>query len=67
MAGSLDLLATRFPASRLQVGQLGALFGESGFGPISQMVTCVLEGAVFAVGIVGALILARRQLAEANS
>jgi len=36
------------------------LFGEQGFGPISQSVTGCLEGALFAGGVVGALILAQR-------
>jgi hypothetical protein len=43
MAGSLDLLALRFPDSRLRLDNIGALFGESGFGPISQFVTSGLE------------------------
>ena len=44
MAGSLDLLAQSFPASRLRLDQLGGLFGEPGFGPVSQSVTGALEG-----------------------
>ena len=36
-----------------------ALFGESGFGPVSQIVTGGLEGALFGGCIVGAMILAR--------
>lgn len=60
MGGSLDLLAGAFPGSRLRLDQIGALFGESGFGPISQIVTGGLEGLLFAAGIVGAIIVARR-------
>ena len=37
MGGSLDLLAQSFPASRLRLDQIGGLFGEPGFGPVSQM------------------------------
>jgi hypothetical protein len=64
MAGSLDLLARGFPGSRLRTDQLGGLFGEQGFGPISHAVTGGLEGMLFAGCIVGAMILARRQLGE---
>jgi hypothetical protein len=60
MGGSLDLLARNFPGSRLKLDQLGALFGESTFGPISQTLTAGLEGALFGACLVGAMILARR-------
>jgi DNA-binding winged helix-turn-helix (wHTH) protein len=64
MGGSLDLLARQFPGSRLRLDRIGDLFGESGFGPISQAVTGGLEGALFAGCVVGAMILARRTLNE---
>lgn len=63
MGGSLDLLATRFSDSRLRLDPIGGLFGEDGFGPISQLVTGGLEGTLFAGCIVGAMFLARRSLA----
>jgi DNA-binding winged helix-turn-helix (wHTH) protein len=62
MGGSLDLLVRHFPDSRLRLDQIGGLFGESGFGPVSQIVTGGLEGALFGACIVGAMILARRSL-----
>ena len=62
MAGSLDLLARSFPGSRLRVDQIGALFGEDGFGPVSQIVTGALEGLLFSACVVGAMVLARRGL-----
>ncbi|MDP8914258.1 MAG: transcriptional regulator [Pseudomonadota bacterium] len=62
MAGSLDFLAQAFPGSRLRLDALGNLFGESGFGPISRIVTAGLEGALFGAGIVGAMVLARRSM-----
>lgn len=62
MAGSLDLLARQFPQSRLRVEGLGALVGESGFGPVSQIVLGGLEGLLFGAGVLGAMILARRGL-----
>jgi DNA-binding winged helix-turn-helix (wHTH) protein len=62
MGGSLDLLARTFPGSRLGLGQLGALFGEASFGPITQVVTGAFEGALFAGCVVGAMVIARRNL-----
>jgi DNA-binding winged helix-turn-helix (wHTH) protein len=62
MGGSLDLLARSFPGSRLRLDLMGGLFGERGFGPISQIVTGALEGALFGGCIVGAMIIARRSL-----
>lgn len=66
MAGSLDLLAGAFPDSQLRLDEIGALFGERGFGPISQVVTGGLEGALFAGGIVGAMARARRRLSDSD-
>jgi DNA-binding winged helix-turn-helix (wHTH) protein len=60
MGGSLDLLARSFPNSRLQLDQLGALFGESGFGPVTQVVTGGLEAALFGGCVVGGMLFARR-------
>ena len=62
MGGSLESLARSFPDSRLRLDQIGAAFGEEGLGPISRIVTGALEGSVFASCVVGAMLLARRQL-----
>lgn len=62
MGGSLDLLIRQFPASRLRLDQIGALLGESGFGPVSQTVTSALEGGLFGAFVIGAMILARRRV-----
>ena len=62
MAGSLALLAQQFPDSRLRLDVIGGLFGESGLGPISQLVTGGLEGALFAAFVVAAIGLARREI-----
>jgi DNA-binding winged helix-turn-helix (wHTH) protein len=59
MGGSLDLLAATFPGSRLRLDRIGAIVGESGFGPTSQIVTGCLEGALFGGCVVGAMVLAR--------
>lgn len=62
MGGSLDLLAGIFPDSRLRIDQIGVLFGEAGFGPMSQAATGLVEGLVFGGVVGGALLLARRSL-----
>jgi DNA-binding winged helix-turn-helix (wHTH) protein len=66
MAGSLDLLARAFPDSRLHLDQISGLFGESGFGPVTRLVTSALEGALFSACVVGAMILAGRSFASLN-
>ena len=60
MAGSLDQVAARFPDSRLRLDQIGTLFGETDFGPVSQSVTSGLEGMLFSACVVGAMVLAGR-------
>jgi DNA-binding winged helix-turn-helix (wHTH) protein len=62
MGGSLHLLTRSFPDSRLRLDQIGALFGERDFGPISHVVTGGLEGVLFGGCIVGAMMIARRRL-----
>ena len=64
MGGSLDLLARHFPDSRLRLDPVGGLFGESGFGPVTQVVTGALEGMLFGGCVVGAMLLAKRGLAR---
>ncbi|HWQ85500.1 transcriptional regulator [Brevundimonas sp.] len=61
MGGSLEQLARGFPNSRLGIDRMGALFGESSFGPVSQVITAGLEGALFGACVAGALRLARRR------
>jgi DNA-binding winged helix-turn-helix (wHTH) protein len=60
MAGSLDLLAQVFPDSRLHLDAIGALFGESGFGPVSLMLSTAAEGALFGAGVVGTMLFVQR-------
>ena len=62
MGGSLVLLAGTFPDSRLRLDQAGAMVGEHGFGPLSQMISGAFEGAIFSAGVVAATILAERSL-----
>lgn len=61
LAGSLALLAERFPDSRLRLDLVGELFGETGFGPLAQALSATLEGTLFGACVVGAIALARRQ------
>ena len=56
MGGSLDLLARTFDGSRLRLDRIGAVFGEAGFGPVSQVATGAMEGALFGACIVGAMV-----------
>ena len=62
LGGSLDLVARGFPGSRLRLDQIGALFGEQGFGPLSHFVSAGLEGMLFGGCVVGAMVIARRSL-----
>lgn len=62
MGGSLDLLASNFPGSRLRLDGIGGLFGEQDFGFLSRMVTGALEGLIFSASIVAALLIAQRSL-----
>ena len=60
MLGSLDLLARQVPGSRLRLDHISRLFGEASFGPVTRTFTSVLEGALFAAGVVSAMALAER-------
>lgn len=62
LGGSLALLAETFPTSRLRLDPIGALLGEDAFGPVAQIVTGGLEGALFGGCLIGAMLLARRGL-----
>ena len=66
MGGSLDLLARRFPDSRLRLDEIGSLFGEAGFGAAAQIATAAVEGALFAACVVGAMTIAERSLGGAG-
>jgi DNA-binding winged helix-turn-helix (wHTH) protein len=64
MLGSLALLTSNFPNSRLQVGQVGRLFGEDGLGPVSLFVSATLEAALFSACVVAALTIAQRKISR---
>lgn len=60
MGGSLALLAENFPGSQLRFDRLTGLFGEDRFGALTRLNTGLLEGAVFALGVVGAMLIHER-------
>src|SRR5436190_1652203 len=62
--GALGGMAVGAVAKLLGLDAIGARFGESGFGPVSQAATGMIEGALFAGCIVGAMRLARRSMGE---
>ena len=64
MAGTLALLSTRFPESRFRVDGIGALFGEQGFGPVTEATTASLEGGLFCTCVAAAIVMARKLMAE---
>ncbi len=47
LAGSLDVLTQTMEGSRLDLGRIGTLLGEAGFGLRSRMLTGIAEGALF--------------------
>jgi len=44
--------------------EIGQIFGESDFGPVTQMVTGALEGALFAGCVIGVMILWERRFPQ---
>lgn len=63
LGGSLASLAESFPGSHIRLDQVGALFSESGFGPMSHMVTAGLEGFLFGSCLIAAMIWADQRKA----
>jgi hypothetical protein len=51
MGASLAGLTEAYPRSQIALSGLGRMFGESGFGPISQSVFGALEGFVFGAAL----------------
>jgi DNA-binding winged helix-turn-helix (wHTH) protein len=64
--GSLATLTRDFPNSHLNVARFGGIFGETQFGPVTELVTAALEGALFVASVVAAIEMARRRLLEAR-
>lgn len=61
LGGSLASLAERFPASRLDLEGLGALFGEPAFGLVTRAVTGAAEAALFVGSTVAAIVWTQRR------
>jgi DNA-binding winged helix-turn-helix (wHTH) protein len=59
LGGSLDFLLRRFPESRFRLDAIGALFGESGFGPVSSAATSGIECLLFGACVAGAMFFVR--------
>ena len=62
MGGSLALLARSFPNSKLRIAEVGSLFGERDFGPVTSFATSALEGALFSACLIGAMVVAAKRL-----
>ena len=60
MAGSLAELAARFPGSRLGIDRTGAVLQSSDGARLLLALATMLEAALFAGCVVGALLAARR-------
>lgn len=61
MAGSLELVAERFPQSRLSLEQMGGAFGEAGFGPLTRLAISGVEGLLFTACVTAAILLSWRR------
>lgn len=62
LGGSLFAVTQIIPQSQFRPDDIGALVGETGFGPVSAMASGALESILFVVGVVWGMALARRQL-----
>jgi hypothetical protein len=62
MGGSLVLLGESFADSQLNLDAMGALVGETGFGPATQIVSAALEAALFGGCVVVAMLVASHRL-----
>jgi DNA-binding winged helix-turn-helix (wHTH) protein len=56
LGGSLVEIANHFPASHIKINELGQMFGERGFGPLSQMITGFFEVVLFVALTVGGIL-----------
>ena len=64
MLGSLELLASGFPNSRLRLDELTRPFAEPLLDRLVHVVDAAAEVGLFAAGVVGAMMFARRWLLE---
>jgi len=66
LGGSLDQLVGQFPDAGLRLDSIGGLAGDRGFGQRAELATATLEGALFGLGVAGALALVRRSRAAVS-
>ena len=66
MLGSLELLISGFPNSRLRLDQLSHPFADDGFNQLVHLFAGGVETALFAGCVVGAMMLAWRRLAKSD-
>ena len=64
MLGSLELLISGFPNSRLKLDELSQPFASTGLNQLAHLIDSVAEVGLFAAGVVGAMALARRRIEE---
>jgi DNA-binding winged helix-turn-helix (wHTH) protein len=62
LLGSLATLTRDFPDSHLNIARFGGLFGETQFGPTTELVTAALEAALFVGSVVAMIEIAWRRL-----
>ena len=61
LLGSVASLTQQFPGSSLRLDGVAQIFGETQPGPVTQLVTAALEGALFSGCVVAAMQVARRR------
>ena len=61
LLGSLELLISGFPNSRLRLDQLSHPFASDALNQLAHLVDAAAEVGLFSAGVVGAIILARRK------
>ena len=59
--GSLELLISGFPNSRLRLDQLSHPFAADSLNQLAHLVDAAAEVGLFSAGVVGAMVLARRR------
>ncbi len=62
-ASSLNNLVEAFAGSNLQVAALGGLFGDHGFGTVTQVMLGIIELVLFATCVVGGVVKGRQSRA----
>ena len=66
MLGSLELLISGFPNSRLHLDQLSHAFADAALNQLVHLVAGGLEAGLFAGCVVGGMALARAKLARSD-